>query len=198
MIHFYVYILLINIISFNAMRKDKRFAKRKARRVPEKTLLAFALVGGSLGLFIGMYYFRHKTKHKVFYFGVPVLLLVNIITYYILSNLLLSYNLWYLTLVFYNEIVSLHKDTWSYVNVYLCHYYSVSNTVFYGILHPLLPRPSTLNTICCQRVPQYTIDHPTLLNPRRIFQAEVHYNEKGVQFSRRRMYTFLFLHYSVL
>lgn len=85
MIHLYVYILLINAISFYTMGKDKQSAKRKARRVPEKTLLAFALLGGSLGLFIGMYYFKHKTRHVIFYFGVPVLFLVNILSYYIIS-----------------------------------------------------------------------------------------------------------------
>ena len=57
---------------------DKRRAKRNRRRFRESTLLLAAALMGGLGAWLGMYSFRHKTKHAMFKIGVPLLLIVNI------------------------------------------------------------------------------------------------------------------------
>ena len=56
---------------------DKYAAKRKKARVPEKTLFITALFGGSLAMYIGMLVIRHKTKHKRFMVGLPVIALAQ-------------------------------------------------------------------------------------------------------------------------
>ncbi|MGN0974405.1 MAG: DUF1294 domain-containing protein [Gemmiger sp.] len=56
------------------MRADKRFARRRARRVPEKAFFLLALLGGAAGGWLGMYAFRHKTRHWYFVFGMPAIL----------------------------------------------------------------------------------------------------------------------------
>jgi len=61
------------------MLADKRKAKKKAWRIPEATLMGIAALGGSLGCLLGMYTFRHKTKHLKFTLGVPALLLLQIL-----------------------------------------------------------------------------------------------------------------------
>ena len=70
---------LINIIACTAMFMDKYKAEHQKWRIPEKTLFSFALLGGSLGGIIGMYTFRHKTRHKKFSVGFPAILIVQIV-----------------------------------------------------------------------------------------------------------------------
>ena len=69
-----LYILIINLIGFLSMGIDKFKAKKGMWRTKEKTLFTIALIGGSIGSIIGMYTFRHKTKHNSFVFGMPVIL----------------------------------------------------------------------------------------------------------------------------
>ena len=57
---------------------DKDLRSLQKRRIPEKTLFAFAIVGGALGGTLGMYGFRHKTLHKTFAIGFPLLAIVQI------------------------------------------------------------------------------------------------------------------------
>lgn len=75
--YLYIYLLLINAVGFLFMLIDKRKAKKKAWRIPEATLMTIAAIGGSLGALIGMYQFRHKTKHKKFTIGIPLLLVLH-------------------------------------------------------------------------------------------------------------------------
>ena len=65
------YLAAINVVLYALMGLDKLFAKLQKRRIPEKTLFAFAIVGGALGGTLGMYGFRHKTLHKTFAIGFP-------------------------------------------------------------------------------------------------------------------------------
>lgn len=74
-----IYLLVVNLISFFAMWLDKWKAKNDAWRIPESTLMAIALIGGSIGGIAGMYQFRHKTKKPKFYIGMPVILVLQII-----------------------------------------------------------------------------------------------------------------------
>lgn len=57
---------------------DKRRARKRAFRIPEATLFLIALIGGSIGSNIGMYTFRHKTRHWYFVYGMPFILFVQI------------------------------------------------------------------------------------------------------------------------
>ena len=72
------YLAAMNIILCALMGIDKLLAKMQKRRIPEKTLFAFAILGGALGGTVGMYSFRHKTLHKSFAIGFPLLTIVQI------------------------------------------------------------------------------------------------------------------------
>ncbi len=75
-----IYLLLINAAGFLIMRIDKQRARKNKWRIPERTLMALAILGGSLGILGGMYAFRHKTKHMKFTLGVPIILALQILT----------------------------------------------------------------------------------------------------------------------
>lgn len=72
-----VYLILVNVVSFFMYGIDKRKAIKDQWRIPEKTLLMAALLGGSLGAFTGMQVFRHKTKHLKFLLGVPACMILH-------------------------------------------------------------------------------------------------------------------------
>ena len=73
------YLSVINIVGFFLMGLDKAKAKKGAWRISEKTLLLTAVFGGSIGSWLGMETFRHKTKHWYFKYGIPFIFLVQII-----------------------------------------------------------------------------------------------------------------------
>ena len=73
------YLIFINIVGLLSMYLDKYFAKNNMYRIPENFLFLIAIIGGSIGSIIGMYKFRHKTKHKQFTIGLPLILFVQII-----------------------------------------------------------------------------------------------------------------------
>ena len=73
------YIIILNLIGFALMGIDKRRAIKNAFRVPEATLFAIAIAGGSIGSILGMLLFRHKTRHLYFKIGLPVILLLQIL-----------------------------------------------------------------------------------------------------------------------
>ncbi len=75
-----IYLLIINIIGFLAMGIDKRRAKMMEWRIPEKTLFLITLFGGGIGTISGMYTFRHKTKKKYFTIGLPLILIIEIVS----------------------------------------------------------------------------------------------------------------------
>ena len=82
-----VYLLAINLIGLLIMYIDKRKAKYGRWRIPEKTLLIIAMLGGSIGTLSGMYLFRHKTKKLKFTLGFPTILIseIVIITYFFMK-----------------------------------------------------------------------------------------------------------------
>lgn len=73
------YLLLVNLIAFVLMGLDKCRARRDRWRIPEKTLFLPAVLGGSAGAVAGMHLFHHKTKHWYFRFGLPALLVLQIV-----------------------------------------------------------------------------------------------------------------------
>ena len=76
------YLLGINLLTFFIYGIDKWKAKRDKWRVPEATLLMLAALGGSVGALLGMSVFHHKTKHKKFLIGVPLILLAQLVLAY--------------------------------------------------------------------------------------------------------------------
>lgn len=82
-----IYLLVINLIGIFIMYIDKRKAKYGRWRIPEKTLLLVALLGGSIGTITGMYWFRHKTQKLKFVLGFPTILISEmiIIVYFLIK-----------------------------------------------------------------------------------------------------------------
>lgn len=76
--YFLLYLLLINATAFLLMLMDKQRARRNRWRIPERTLLGAALLGGSIGALMGMYTMHHKTRHLKFTLGVPAILIAQI------------------------------------------------------------------------------------------------------------------------
>lgn len=72
------YLLAVNIAAFAVFGIDKRRAKKRQWRVPEKTLFLLALLGGSLGAVCGMCAFHHKTQHRYFRYGLPAILFAHL------------------------------------------------------------------------------------------------------------------------
>ena len=75
---FYYYLAFINLLAFLAMGLDKLKARRGKWRIPEKTLFLLALSGGSPGGILGIYAFRHKTLHRQFTLGFPIILILEL------------------------------------------------------------------------------------------------------------------------
>lgn len=86
--HIIIYLIVINLFGFIVMYIDKQKAKYDRWRIPEKTLLIIALLGGTIGTIAGMYTFRHKTKKVRFAIGFPTILISEII---VLIYLLIKY-----------------------------------------------------------------------------------------------------------
>jgi uncharacterized membrane protein YsdA (DUF1294 family) len=74
-----IYLLIINAAGWLLMLIDKEKARRNAWRIPERVLFGVGLCGGSLGCFMGMRMFRHKTKHLKFSLGLPVMVCAHIL-----------------------------------------------------------------------------------------------------------------------
>ena len=81
----FIYLVLINALGMILMIADKLRAKKKRWRIPEATLILFAILGGSVGVLIGMYTVRHKTRHLKFTVGIPVILALQIVAAIILT-----------------------------------------------------------------------------------------------------------------
>lgn len=76
--YFLLYLLLINAAAFVLMLVDKVKAKKNRWRISERTLILSAALGGSAGALLGMYTFRHKTRHIKFTLGVPAILIAQL------------------------------------------------------------------------------------------------------------------------
>lgn len=74
-----LYILSVNLGGFIAFGIDKHRSQRAKWRIPEVTLMTFALLGGAPGCLLGMKIFHHKTLKPLFFIGVPVILIVQLV-----------------------------------------------------------------------------------------------------------------------
>ena len=73
------YLLAINAVTFIVYGIDKYKAKKAKWRISEATLLLLAVLGGSVGAWVGMEVWHHKTMHKKFKYGIPAILLIQIV-----------------------------------------------------------------------------------------------------------------------
>lgn len=77
-------LLALNLITFITYGIDKRKAKKSRWRISESSLLFLALIGGSVGAWLGLKVWRHKTQHKKFYIGIPVMMVVQVALFYLI------------------------------------------------------------------------------------------------------------------
>ena len=73
------YFAIMSIIGFTLMGIDKSRAVKRKWRIPERTLLIVAMIGGGIGSFLGMYSFRHKTKHTRFVILLPLSAIIYVL-----------------------------------------------------------------------------------------------------------------------
>jgi len=85
----WIYFILINIVAFFTMFIDKHKSKNNKWRIPEKRIWSLAILGGATGAAIGMYSFRHKTRHLTFAFFLPFLSLLHwlLISYLVINDI---------------------------------------------------------------------------------------------------------------
>ena len=80
------YLIVINVVTFLVYGIDKWKAKQGSWRISEATLLILAVIGGSFGALFGMKVWRHKTMHKKFKYGLPLILLAQIALIYLILD----------------------------------------------------------------------------------------------------------------
>ena len=81
------YLLAVNIVTFLLYGIDKYKAKKGKWRISEATLLTMAAIGGSIGAWASMRLWHHKTMHKKFKYGIPVIIILQVaLAVYLLTN----------------------------------------------------------------------------------------------------------------
>ena len=86
------YLIAINVITFLTYGIDKLKAKKGKWRIPESTLLILAIIGGSIGAWLGIKVWHHKTLHKKFKYGIPLIVIAQIaIVFYIFRENIQAY-----------------------------------------------------------------------------------------------------------
>lgn len=85
------YLLAINVLAFAVYGVDKWKARQGRWRVPEATLLGLAALGGSVGAWVAMQLFRHKTKKNKFRYGVPIMFVLQVAAVLFFMNMLLRH-----------------------------------------------------------------------------------------------------------
>lgn len=82
------YLLAVNIATFFLYGIDKYKAKKGKWRISEATLLLMAVIGGSIGAWAGMRLWHHKTMHKKFKYGIPIIIILQVaLAVYLLTNI---------------------------------------------------------------------------------------------------------------
>ena len=84
-----IYLAVINVVTFFMYGIDKWKAKKSKWRIRETALLGLAVLGGSIGAWLGMKVWHHKTQHKKFKYGVPAIIIVQLalIVYFIITKI---------------------------------------------------------------------------------------------------------------
>ena len=77
-----IIIVIINIVTFIIYGIDKYKAKKGKWRIPENSLIGLAIIGGSIGAYLGMIVWHHKTMHLKFKYGIPLIIVIQLIIVY--------------------------------------------------------------------------------------------------------------------
>lgn len=77
-----LYVIFVNLVTFLLFGEDKKRARQQKWRIAEQTLFFFALIGGSAGALLGMHLFHHKTRKWKFRYGIPLLLVFQVIVFF--------------------------------------------------------------------------------------------------------------------
>ena len=81
---FTIIIVIINIVTFIIYGIDKYKAKKGKWRIPENSLIGLAIIGGSIGAYLGMRVWHHKTMHLKFKYGIPLIIAIQMVIAYML------------------------------------------------------------------------------------------------------------------
>jgi len=76
-----VYLLIINLLSFGSMRSNKRYARFSMYKIDERTLSILSVLGGSIGVLAGMYYYKYLKNKLFFKLGITAILVVQLILF---------------------------------------------------------------------------------------------------------------------
>ena len=79
-----IYYIVTNLLGLGLMASDKIRAMEHRFRIPESVLLLISLIGGAFGAMIGMFLFHHKTRKMLFRVGIPLMLLVHVVSWAVL------------------------------------------------------------------------------------------------------------------
>lgn len=79
-------LLILNIFGFILVSLDKYKAKNKLWRIPERSFFILSILGGSIGVYVGLFLFKHKTRHWYFMVIIPLIILAQIVFIYYLAN----------------------------------------------------------------------------------------------------------------
>ena len=88
LLYFFLYFIVINILSFFLMKIDKKRSIKKQSRISEFTLYLVSLLGGSIGTILGMQIFRHKTQKNSFIFVIVIIIFIQCVLFYKFIDLL--------------------------------------------------------------------------------------------------------------
>ena len=81
-----IYLLAVNFFAFILYGIDKKRARNREWRISERALIGIAVIGGSVGAILGMHVFHHKTRHWYFRYGLPVILIIQVLLAWFLYN----------------------------------------------------------------------------------------------------------------
>ncbi len=80
-----IYFVALNILTFFMMGRDKIKARKNLWRTPEGTFFVLSIIGGTIGTIFGMYLFRHKTRKWYFRFGLPLILIIQVVIIFLIK-----------------------------------------------------------------------------------------------------------------
>lgn len=81
-----IYLLAVNLLAFILYGIDKKRARNREWRISERTLIGIAVIGGCIGAILGMHVFHHKTRHWYFRYGLPVILIIQVLLVWFFYN----------------------------------------------------------------------------------------------------------------
>jgi uncharacterized membrane protein YsdA (DUF1294 family) len=81
-----IYLAAVSLLALIITIHDKNAARKKVRRVKERTLLIISVLGGSVAMLLAMLAIRHKTRHKKFMIGIPLIIICQVLIIILLNN----------------------------------------------------------------------------------------------------------------